>query len=81
MIFESKIVFSVDELAVYLRVSKSTVYRLVHEGAIRGCKVGRDWSFDHAEIDSWIEKREADFFDGTAVMSEHRKGRRAGRFK
>jgi excisionase family DNA binding protein len=81
MIFETKIILSLDELREYLRISKSTAYRLVYEGSIHGYKVGGEWFFNHAEIDRWIEKRESECMSGKAIMPEHRKGRRARRFK
>lgn len=47
-------VLTLDELAEYLKLSKSTVYKLVGEGKIPGQKVGRHWRFSKAVIDSWL---------------------------
>lgn len=47
-------VLTVDELAIYLKVSKSTLYKLLSEGKVPGQKVGRHWRFSRASIDNWL---------------------------
>lgn len=47
-------VLTVDELAAYLKIPKSTIYKLAQEGKIPGQKVGRHWRFRRATIDRWI---------------------------
>jgi excisionase family DNA binding protein len=42
-------------LTVYLKLPKSTLYRLVQQGQLPGHKVGRSWRFDRDEIDKWIK--------------------------
>jgi len=44
-----------DDLVKYLKVSKSTLYRLVQTNALPGHKVGRTWRFDRDEVDQWIK--------------------------
>jgi excisionase family DNA binding protein len=56
-------VLTIDELAVYLKISKSTLYKLVREGRIPSQKVGRHWRFRKLAIDRWLEEirvRDAD---------------------
>lgn len=48
-------ILSIDQLARYLKVSKSTLYTLVREGGIPSHKVGRHWRFRKAAIDRWLE--------------------------
>lgn len=48
-------VLTIDELAIYLKVSKSTLYKLVQEGAVPGQKVGKHWRFKRDVIDRWLE--------------------------
>lgn len=48
-------IFTIDELARYLKLSKSTVYKLAQERKIPGQKVGRHWRFRKASIDRWLE--------------------------
>lgn len=62
---------TIDELAVYLQVSKSSLYKLAQDGRVPGQKVGRHWRFHKAVIDRWLAQ-----WTGTpaAVVSEGRKG-------
>ena len=53
-------VMTIDDLAVYLKLSTSTLYKLCAEGKVPGQKVGRNWRFHKALIDQWLcERREA----------------------
>lgn len=47
-------VLTVDELAIYLKVSRSTLYKLLAEGRVPGQRVGRHWRFSKAVIDRWL---------------------------
>ena len=49
-------VLSIDEVADYLKIPKSTVYKLAQEGKIPGQKVGRHWRFRRKTIDAWLEQ-------------------------
>jgi excisionase family DNA binding protein len=49
-------VLTVDELATYLKVSQSTLYKLLAEGKVPGQKVGRHWRFSRSAIDAWLEE-------------------------
>ena len=44
-----------DGLEQYLKIPKSTLYRLVQQGCLPGHKIGRTWRFDQNEIDNWIK--------------------------
>lgn len=50
-------VMTIEELAEYLKVSKSTLYKLAQEGKVPGQKVGRHWRFHRAVIDRWLGDR------------------------
>ncbi|RMH50631.1 MAG: DNA-binding protein [Bacteroidetes bacterium] len=52
-------VFTVDDLVAYLRLPKSTVYKLAQEGKIPGQKVGRHWRFRREAIDRWLDEGRA----------------------
>ncbi len=39
-------VLTVEELAKYLRVHRSTIYRLLRKGQISGFRIGSDWRFN-----------------------------------
>jgi len=49
-------VLTIDELSVYLKVAKSTLYKLAQEGKVPGQKVGRHWRFHREVIDQWLGK-------------------------
>ena len=51
-------VMTIDELAIYLKVSKSTLYKLAQEGKVPGQKVGRHWRFHSETIDGWLSDRD-----------------------
>jgi excisionase family DNA binding protein len=44
---------TVRDLAVYLRVHPTTVYRQLKRGQLPAFKVGSDWRFDRELIDRW----------------------------
>ena len=44
-------IFTVGEVAAYLKLPISTVYRLAERREIPGHKVGRQWRFQRAVID------------------------------
>jgi len=51
-------VFTVPELAKYLRMKPITIYKHVAGGKIPGFKVGSKWRFKRETIDLWIRRQE-----------------------
>lgn len=51
-------VFTIDDLSVYLKVPKGTLYKLAQEGKLPGQKVGRHWRFHREVVDRWLAKKE-----------------------
>jgi len=49
-------ILTIEELAVYLKIPKSTLYKLVREGKIPSQKIGRHWRFRKGAIDHWLEE-------------------------
>lgn len=47
-------VMTIDDLAQYLKISKSTLYKLCQDGKVPGQKVGRHWRFHKSVIDRWL---------------------------
>ena len=47
-------ILTIDELADYLRISRSTLYKLAQEGRVPCQKVGRHWRFRKQAIDRWL---------------------------
>jgi excisionase family DNA binding protein len=52
-------VLTIEELATYLKISKSSLYKIVREGKIPAQKVGRHWRFRKGAIDLWLEEPRA----------------------
>jgi len=51
-------IFTIKEVAVYLKLAEKTAYRLASEGKLPGFKVGGSWRFRKSEIDRWIVEQE-----------------------
>ena len=49
-------VLTIDELAIYLKIPKSTLYKLAREGKIPSQKIGRRWRFWKGAIKRWFER-------------------------
>ncbi|TET32856.1 MAG: DNA-binding protein [Planctomycetota bacterium] len=50
-------VLTIGELSEYLKISKSTLYKLAQEGNLPGQKVGKHWRFHREVIDRWLASR------------------------
>ncbi len=50
-------IFTLDEVAAYLKVGKRTIYRLAAVRKIPAFKAGGAWRFSHTEIDHWIKQQ------------------------
>jgi excisionase family DNA binding protein len=62
-------ILTIDELAGYLKIPKSTLYKLAQDGRIPGQKVGRHWRFRRDVIDRWLEQ-------GSIAADPERQGER-----
>ncbi len=49
-------VMTIEETAHYLRIARSSLYKLAQEGRIPCQKVGRHWRFRKEAIDHWLEE-------------------------
>lgn len=47
-------VLTLNEVAEYLRIPRSTAYKLAQEGKLPGQKVGRQWRFHRGVVDRWL---------------------------
>jgi excisionase family DNA binding protein len=47
-----------EEVAEYLRLPLSTVYKLVQDKRLPGFKVGKHWRFRNEAIQKWIKELE-----------------------
>jgi len=48
-------IMTLDDLAAYIKLSKSSLYKLCQAGKVPGTKVGRHWRFHKDVIDTWIK--------------------------
>ena len=53
-------VMTVEEDAEYLRIPKSSVYKLAQEARIPCQKVGRHWRFHRGALDGWLSNNPAE---------------------
>jgi len=49
-------ILTIEELSEYLKIPRSTLYKLCQEGRIPSQKVGRHWRFRRETIDQWLDK-------------------------
>jgi excisionase family DNA binding protein len=52
-------VLTVTELAEYLKVTPSTIYRLLKARKIPGFRIGSDWRFNRVQIDEWCLRQDS----------------------
>jgi excisionase family DNA binding protein len=48
---------TLDELAEYLKLSKSNIYRMTQKGEVPASKIGSRWRFDRDEIYAWMKNQ------------------------
>ena len=54
---DEKRLFTVDEAAYYLGLTKTTLYTWTCQKKIPYVKIGRALRFDRAELDTWVESK------------------------
>lgn len=45
---------TLDELAKYLKFSRSKLYRMAQQGEVPASNVAAQWRFNREEIDDWV---------------------------
>lgn len=50
-------ILTLEELSIYLKIPKSTVYKLVQDGRIPGQKLGKQWRFGKQAINAWLNNQ------------------------
>jgi excisionase family DNA binding protein len=53
---QDDVLFTFKEAMAYLRVSRSTLYRLMEAGHLRGCKVGSTWRFYREDLRTCVSR-------------------------
>jgi excisionase family DNA binding protein len=54
---------TLEEVAAYLKVHSSTVYRLVKRKQLPAIRIGSKFRFRTADIDEWITRKEQAFVE------------------
>ncbi len=68
-------VMTVKELAAYLRVHPSTIYKLLRLRELPGFRVASEWRFNLATIDRWLLEQNAKPSDESVKRAELGRGR------
>lgn len=50
-----KDLLTLSEVSTFLKVPKSTIYKLARERRLPGHKVGKHWRFVREEIETWVQ--------------------------
>jgi len=50
-------IWTIHEVAEYLRLKEKTAYNLAARGKLPGFKVGGSWRFKREDIEQWIENK------------------------
>lgn len=45
---------TIDELANYIKMSRTKLYGMAQRGEVPASKIGNQWRFDREEIDRWM---------------------------
>jgi excisionase family DNA binding protein len=63
-------ILTVEDLHLYLRIPKPTLYVLAQSGRIPAAKIGRHWRFRRIDIDEWIRAQQ---WASRPLQRRHRK--------
>jgi excisionase family DNA binding protein len=55
---EQPSILTLENVADYLRVHPSTIYRMLKKKQLPAFKIGRDWRFNRESLDRWCSKGE-----------------------
>ena len=51
-------ILSLEELCKYLKLTKSTIYKLTQRGEIPSSRIGKQLRFRRSRIEEWLDQRE-----------------------
>ena len=49
-------ILTAEEVAEHLRLSKTTIYKLLRQGAIRGFKAAREWRVQQSDLNDYMSR-------------------------
>lgn len=47
-------IFTIEDLSDYLKISKETLYKMVQRDEVPAFKIGNQWRFQKERIDQWL---------------------------
>jgi len=50
-------ILTAEEICQYLKIPRSTLYKLINDKKIPAFRVGRHWRFRKEQIEEWVEKQ------------------------
>jgi excisionase family DNA binding protein len=56
-------ILTIKEVAVYLKVTERTIYRLAGAKKIPAFKVGGTWRFSRSDLDQWIKQQSSEIVE------------------
>jgi excisionase family DNA binding protein len=59
--------FTIDEAALYLRISASTLRKILHAGELKAARLGPNYRLERTDLDQFLLKRKR-------VIAPYRKG-------
>jgi len=48
---------TLDELASYLKISRSKIYQMSQNAEIPASKIGKQWRYNQEEINTWMKNK------------------------
>ncbi|MDR1702345.1 MAG: helix-turn-helix domain-containing protein [Sporomusaceae bacterium] len=48
---------NIKELCAFLQIGKTTAYTLIHSKGFPKVKVGREWRFEEAALEKWVQEQ------------------------
>ncbi len=55
--------YTIDEIAKVLKVTKRTIYNYIRSGAIKAIKIGKYWRVKHEDLEQFLATRTNKFHD------------------
>jgi len=52
---------TLEQVAAFLRVHPTTVYRLLKKRGIPAFKIGSEWRFSQDSVETWVRERESSY--------------------
>lgn len=60
---------TIDEIALYLKVSRGTIYGLIKKRMIPATKIGGQWRFKREVIDNWLDGKNKSNLDSSELQN------------